>query len=123
MRREAPPLAPEMVGKETSLRLARAAEIAFPDGSMSASGLRKERDAGRLETWFVAGKEYTSLAAIKEMIEKCRAIQRERVSTSNRAGATPQALSSTEQRGSSETERARSALAAALMRCQPQKMR
>jgi hypothetical protein len=54
------------------LRLALAAQIAFPDGSMSAAGLRKERDRGRLVTEMIAGKEYTTLAEIERMRELCR---------------------------------------------------
>ena len=33
---------PNSVGDETLLRLSVAAELEFPDGSMSASGLRRE---------------------------------------------------------------------------------
>ncbi len=106
---------------ETPLRLAPAAEAAFPDGSMTASGLRRERDAGRLETWFVAGKEYTSLAAIEEMVRKCRARPRDHASGSNRRSSTGTAPSSTDQSGSSGTEAEKLALAAALMRCQEPK--
>ena len=47
---------------ETPLRLDIAAKIAFPDGSMGAAGLRKERDRGRLITEMIAGKEYVTLA-------------------------------------------------------------
>lgn len=64
------------IAPDTPLRLAKAAEIAFPEGGMKATGLRRERDAGRLETWFVAGKEYTSLAAIEAMIALCREVSR-----------------------------------------------
>jgi hypothetical protein len=38
-------------------RLAVAAEHAFPFAGMTASGLRKERDRGRLTTWMIAGKD------------------------------------------------------------------
>jgi len=38
------------------LRLAAAAEHAFPFGGMTVSGLRKERNRGRLTTWMIAGK-------------------------------------------------------------------
>src|SRR3954464_12435231 len=55
------------------LRLARAAELAFPDGTMTVHGLRKERDAGRLAVMRIAGKEYTTLADIERMMELCRA--------------------------------------------------
>ena len=53
-------------------RLDIAARIAFPDGTMGTSGLRKERDAGRLVTELIAGKEYTTLAAIEDMRAACR---------------------------------------------------
>ena len=49
-----------------------AAEIAYPDGSMTVSGLRRERDAGRLVVERTAGKEYTTLKAIADMRELCR---------------------------------------------------
>lgn len=54
------------------LRLDVAARMAFPDGSMGAAGLRKERDRGRLVTEMIAGKEYTTLAEIERMRELCR---------------------------------------------------
>jgi hypothetical protein len=54
------------------LRLDVAARIAFPDGTMGAPGLRKERDKGRLVTEMIAGKEYTSLVNIERMRELCR---------------------------------------------------
>lgn len=108
---------------DTPLRLSTAAELAFPGGGMKAVGLRKERDAGRLETWFVAGKEYTSLSAIEEMLKQCRARQKDRGSISSPKGETRPAPSSTEQPGSSETGVVSIELAAALMRCGPQKRR
>ncbi len=43
------------------LRLSVAAAIAFPDGSMSASGLRREAARGRLVIERIAGKDYTTL--------------------------------------------------------------
>lgn len=54
------------------LRLEVAAQIAFPDGTMAASGLRREREKGRLITEIIAGKEFTTLAEIESMREKCR---------------------------------------------------
>lgn len=57
---------------DTPLRLAVAAALAYPDGSMTASGLRRERDAGRLVTELTAGKEFTTLADIGRMRELCR---------------------------------------------------
>ncbi len=61
-----------VVDNDAPLRLARAAEIAFPDGSMTASGLRKEAARGRLVIERIAGKDYTSLAAIADMRVACR---------------------------------------------------
>lgn len=109
------------IGIDTPLRLAAAVELAFPDRSMTVSGLRKERAAGRLETWIMAGKEYTSLAAIDEMVKKCRAQRRVLASISSPPVTTPKAGSLIEPPGLSETERAKFALDAALMKCQAPK--
>lgn len=54
------------------LRLAVAAALAFPDGSMTVSGLRREAAAGRLVVEKIAGKMYTTLAEIEAMRSKCR---------------------------------------------------
>jgi hypothetical protein len=56
------------------LRLAVAAKIAFPDGSMSASGLRREAHRGRLVVERIAGKDYTTLTNIERMRELCRVL-------------------------------------------------
>jgi hypothetical protein len=52
---------------DTPLRLAVAAEMAFPGGGMTASSLRKEAEKGRVVIERVAGKDYTTLGAIAEM--------------------------------------------------------
>jgi hypothetical protein len=54
------------------LRLQTVAKIAFPDGSMSASGLRREAARGRLVIERIAGKDFTTLANIRKMRELCR---------------------------------------------------
>jgi hypothetical protein len=46
--------------------------MAFPDGSMTASGLRREAGRGRLDITRIAGKDYTTLRAIEEMRVLCR---------------------------------------------------
>src|SRR5579862_9598073 len=56
----------------TPLRLSAAAALAFPDGSMTASGLRRECARGRLVVERIAGKDYTTLANIERMRELCR---------------------------------------------------
>jgi hypothetical protein len=46
---------------DTPLRLARAVEVAFPDGGMTVSGLRSEAKKGRLAIEVIAGKHFTTL--------------------------------------------------------------
>jgi hypothetical protein len=58
--------------EDEPLRLEIAAACAFPDGSIKASGLRREVARGRLVIERIAGKDYTTLRAIKVMREKCR---------------------------------------------------
>ena len=60
------------VKPDTPLRLNVAAALAFPDGSMTASGLRRECTRGRLIIERIAGKDYTTLANIERMRELCR---------------------------------------------------
>jgi hypothetical protein len=62
---------PNSIGDETLLRLAVAAALEFPDGSMRASGLRREAQHGRLRIWRIAGKDYTTKQALKEMRGQC----------------------------------------------------
>jgi hypothetical protein len=55
----------------TPLRLADALQIAFPNGGMTVSGLRLEAARGRLKLERIAGKDFTTLAAIEEMRALC----------------------------------------------------
>src|SRR5438552_16476098 len=64
--------APEQVTPDTPRRLGIAAAIAFPDGSMTASGLRREADRGHLVIERIAGKDYVTLRSIEVMRELCR---------------------------------------------------
>src|SRR5215471_6982470 len=69
----APTLPPrEQVEDDMPLRLDVAAALEYPDGSMTASGLRREAARGRLVIERTAGKDYTTLADIKRTREKCR---------------------------------------------------
>ena len=68
----------ELVGPDAPLRLEVAAALAYPDGSMTASGLRKEARKGRLVIERTAGKDYTTLAAIEEMRALCRVHPKDR---------------------------------------------
>ncbi|MET4363466.1 hypothetical protein ABIB06_004060 [Bradyrhizobium sp. LB8.2] len=56
----------------TPLRLDIAAHLAFPDGSMSVSALRRLVVAGKLTHEFFAGKYFVTLAAIDEFREASR---------------------------------------------------
>jgi hypothetical protein len=60
------------IDRDAPLRLAVAAALAYPDGSMTASGLRLEASHGRLVIERTAGKDYTTLAAIDRMRVLCR---------------------------------------------------
>jgi len=60
------------VAPDTPLRLSVAAILAFADGSMTASGLRREKARGRLVVERIAGRDYTTLASIERMRQLCR---------------------------------------------------
>jgi hypothetical protein len=56
----------------TPLRLEVAAQLAFPDGSITASALRRMAATGKLDHEKIAGKIYVTLASIEEMRKRCR---------------------------------------------------
>ena len=62
------------VGRDAPLRLSRAVELAFPEGGMTVSGLRREIVRGRLEVERIAGKDFVTLAGIERMRERCRVV-------------------------------------------------
>jgi hypothetical protein len=92
----------ESITSDTPLRLSVAAALAYPDGSMTASGLRREAKRGRLAIERTAGKDYTTLANIQRMRELCRVQARAPDSTFEPRGAIPPVTSAITQRGSSE---------------------
>ena len=104
----------EAVPEDTPLRLDVAAALAYPDGSMTACGLRREAKRGRLVIERTAGKDYTTLAAIKRMRGLCRVEPPRHAFGSNPNVATKElAESHTPPSGSLKTvdfDRARSAL-------------
>src|SRR6516165_10589662 len=77
------PLSRSDITTDTPLRLKVAAALAYPDGSMSASGLRREARKGHLVVERTAGKDYTTLANIERMRELCRVEARDRACTSS----------------------------------------
>jgi hypothetical protein len=95
------------------LRLEVAAALAFPDGSITAKALRREARKGRLAITRVAGKHFTTLAAIEEMSLLCLVAPDHPDSSSNQPSVTGRAKSSGTPHGSSGTEEERFALAAA----------
>jgi hypothetical protein len=95
------------VDKNAPLRLADAAEIAFPFGRMTASGLRREAARGNLLITRITGKDFTTLRAIEEMFQKCQLTPKAPVSISA-------ATRAPRQPGLSETRDVNLALASAL---------
>src|ERR1700730_6398029 len=75
--------APGTVTQLTPLRLDVAAKLAFPDGSLPASALRRMITAGKLEGEFIAGKWFTTLSAVERMRSRCRVSAKDRTSTSS----------------------------------------
>src|SRR5262245_40904316 len=78
----------EDIGDDQPVRLAVAAALAFPDGSMTASGLRREAARGRLVVERIAGKDYTTLANIELMREGSYAASKQRRPSLAAASAT-----------------------------------
>ena len=104
-------------GNDRPLRLAVAAKVAFPDGSMTASGLRREAKRGRLVVERIAGKDYTTLDAIQEMRRLCRVEAKGRACGSNQPEENRAEYSSTPS-GSSGTGAPSGALAQARAKLQ-----
>ena len=68
------------VSPSTPLRLDVAAQLAFPDGSMTAAGLRRLGDKGLLVIERINRRDYTTLGDIEHMREKCRVAPKGRAS-------------------------------------------
>jgi hypothetical protein len=120
---ESKPIDPAPTGDikpDTPLRLEDAARLAYPDGSMTASGLRKLGKQNLLRVERTRNRDYTTLRAIEEMRQaSCRNAQGDPASGSNLQPTTSKASSDAARRGSSEmTERAKSARAALLKTAQ-----
>lgn len=103
---------PDALTAETLLRLAVACAVEFPDRSMTVHGLRKEHRAGRLDIWRLAGKDYTTIAALRAMRIKCLLPAKAPASTCAAPDETTTAASAPPT-GSSATEASSTALAAA----------
>src|SRR2546426_9975013 len=99
---------PDKVTPDTPLRLEIAAALAFPDGSMTASGLRREGARGRLTVERIAGRDYTTLANIERMRKLCRVEAKAHTCGSGRSSGTVAEKSYVAQPGSSSTAVAKS---------------
>src|SRR3990167_9632629 len=104
---------PAQWGDDEDMTLAEAVAVFFPGGLFSVHALRTEAMHGRLTITRIAGKDVVTPSAIRGMRERCRVDQRGRDSTGGGRVETKQAGSRTTAHGLSETERSRSAQAAA----------
>jgi hypothetical protein len=91
---------------EPHFTLRQAAEQFFPNGPLTAASLRNEIKKGRLHATMPAGKLLVTETAIAEMLALCRVQSHHDSISRNRNDRAPT-------RGTSETERNASALAAA----------
>jgi hypothetical protein len=94
---------------ETPLRLGAAAQ----QFGLTAGALRAEAKRGRLVIWRVAGKDWTSLAEIERMFQRCRVLPEVPGFGSDPLDHERGTAPSNSPSGSSETEAVASALAAA----------
>lgn len=97
-------LLPSEVTPNTIIRLAEAARLAFPDGSITVTSLRCEAQKGHLTIWRIAGKDMTSLAEIELMKDRCRVKAKALACGSGTSAGTPMDPSSSEQDGLSLME-------------------
>jgi hypothetical protein len=72
---------PRYITPDTPLRLFVAAQLAFPDESMTAGALRREAKRGRLRIERIAGRDYTTMRAIEEMRQQCHVHPKDLAST------------------------------------------
>ncbi len=62
------------IGDDDPIMLRDAAVLAFPDGSVGERALRRMRDKGHLDCFRIAGKDYTTLSAVRLMLERSRVV-------------------------------------------------
>jgi len=105
----------DQIADDAPLRLEIAAALAYPDGSMTASGLRNEARRGRLVVERTAGKDYTTLRNIEHMRGLCRVEAGARVSGCAEPNTIAHGGSHTPQSGSLKTVSTGKARDAALM--------
>lgn len=84
------------IGDDEPVLLSAAVDLFFAPGMMKLSTLRTEARKGRLATSRVAGKDYVTRSAVKDMFERCR-VERSRPASKSAPSQTD------EESGSSET--------------------
>jgi hypothetical protein len=87
-------------GDDAPITLESACKL-WPDAKLKVSTLRSEAGRGRLNIFRIGRRDYTTIADMKQMVDRCRAEDSRRDFTSIRSVAN----------GSSETERVSSARA------------
>ena len=85
------------ISDDDPVRLCDAVAMFFPASGLTLSALRTEARKGRLATMTIAGKQFVTRGALKEMMERCRD-QGSRPASSSARTETDSAA------GSSETE-------------------
>jgi hypothetical protein len=100
---------------DTPLLLDVAARVAFPDGSVSGLALRNAAGRDELEYERIAGRLYTTLAAIREMRAACRRKPKVQGSGSSAATSAPTESGSLARGPSKTMEESGSAQASALL--------
>lgn len=71
----------------------------FEQGTMTVSTLRLERDRGRLQTYRVGAREFTTIEDVRRMVDQCRVDRGGRIST----GEKPARSEGAEATGKSKT--------------------
>lgn len=108
------------IDEETPIRLKDALGLLFPVGGPSIGAARAAAQKGLLIIWRFGNKDYTTVAAVRGMLGKCR-VSNENVSGSAKPGVGPMAQRS-KPFGSSSTsagKSARDALQAKLQKRKP----
>ena len=83
----------EFLGEDQPLRLKEACDTILK-GSLTVSALRREAKRGNLDIVRVAGKDFVTPAAIREMLERCRVPRSDPGSNSKSSEAAPSTTSS-----------------------------
>lgn len=78
-----------MIDRDTPIRLADIIPLAFPHGGMTVSGLRREARRGNLTIIRMAGKDFTTLNHIAEMMERCRVAPSDPATSKSTKGEPP----------------------------------